>query len=434
MNTDARYHLPSRKETVQGACLFLLCSLAMAPAGAQRTSADSLAERLRQAEAAIAALQTQVAEQAQGGARTRSGARIEFTGRVMVKAFGNSRRVNNVDNPQFVLVDADPAAVGIARRGMGMSIRESRLGLRVDGPTVLGAGFVGDVDVDFHGGQQPSSGGRTFPLARLRTARAMLRWSGAHVLIGQESPLISGLNPVSVGDVGTPSFATAGNLWLWLPQVRGGIQTAGRFRLGIQGAVLAPTSGDPAGAFETDLDLAERAQRPFLQARGSVTWGDEELTREIGCGVHEGQLIAPVATDPDRRSRAIACDARVPIVDQFEVRGEYFRGDVLRGLGGGGIGQNFVTTAAGSAPLRSVGGWAQINTRFVPQLRIGAGFGTDNPNDAATRFRNDAMSAHIMVQPAGLLFVGLEGRRLRTTYAAGRYTNDHVTVAAGFEF
>lgn len=414
--------------------MFLAWSLSVSSAGAQRTNADSLAERLRQAEAAIAALQTQVAEQAQGGARTRSGMRIEFTGRVMVKTFGNSRRVNNVDNPQFVLIDPDPGAVGVARRGTGMSIRESRLGLRVDAPEVLGASFAGDVDMDFHGGQQPSAGGRTFPLARLRTARALLRWSAAHLLIGQESPLISGLNPVSLGDVGTPSFATAGNLWLWLPQVRGGVETRGRLRFGLQGAVLAPTSGDPAGAFETDADLAERSLRPFLQARGAVTWGEDDLTREIGCGVHEGLLMAVVATDPERRSRAIACDARIPIIEQVEVRGEYFRGEVLRGLGGGGIGQNFVTGTAGSAALRSEGGWVQVNTRFIPQLRVGAGFGSDDPDDRATRFRNDAMSAHVVLQPAGPLFFGIEGRRLRTTYARGPYVNDYVTLAAGFEF
>src|SRR5688572_29311755 len=397
MKTVPRDHLPSRK-TARTASLFLLCVLTVAPLHAQRTAADSLAERLRQAEAAIAALQTQVAEQAQGSARTRSGMRIELTGRVMVKAFGNSRRVNNVDNPQFVLIDPDPATPGIARRGIGMSIRESRLGLRVDASEVLGAAFSGDVDMDFHGGQQPSSGGRTFPLARLRTARAILRWPGMHLLVGQESPLISGLNPATLGDVGTPTFATAGNLWLWLPQVRAGIQTTGKWRIGLQGAVLAPTSGDPAASFETDFDLAERSSRPFLQARASASMGESELTREIGCGLHEGRLIV-VSSVPERRSRAVGCDLRIEFVEQFEIRGEYFRGEVLRGLGGGGIGQNFVTSMVGIDPLAAVGGWAQAIARPLPQLRLGAGFGIDDPDNLASRHRNDAIAAHVIVQP-----------------------------------
>jgi hypothetical protein len=402
------------------------------PLQAQRTAADSLAERLRQAEAAIAALQARVAGQAEAAARTRSGMHIELTGRVMVKMFGNSRRVNNVDNPQFVLTDPDPSATGIARRGAGMSIRESRLGLRVDASDVLGASFSGDVDMDFHGGQQPSSGGRTFPLARLRTARGILRWPRAQLLVGQESPLVGGLNPVTLGDVGTPTFATAGNLWLWLPQLRVGVETAGRWRIGIQGAVLAATSGDPAAPFETDFDLAERSSRPYLQLRASLG-ADAEPGREIGCGIHEGTLLV-AGSEPKRRSRAVVCDARVSIVEQLEVRGEYFRGQVLRGLGGGGIGQNFATTGVGTAPLATVGGWAQTVIRPFAQLRLAVGFGTDNPDNVASRHRNDAIAAHVMLQPAGPMFFGVEGRRVRTNYVNGRYTNDYVTLATGFEF
>ena len=426
MNTDARQHPPSRK-TTRLAALFLIWVAAGAPLQAQRTAADSLAERLRQAEAAIAALQTQVAEQAQAGTRSRSGARLEFSGRVMVKAFGNSRRVNNVDNPQFVLVDPDPAGT-VPRRGVGMAIRESRLGLRVDVADVLGGAFTGDVDADFYGGQLPSSGGRTFPLARLRTARGIVRWSGAELLVGQESPLVSGLNPATLSAVGTPAFATAGNLWLWLPQVRVGVSSQGRVRFGVQAAVLAPTSGDAAAAFDTDYDLAERTQRPFLQARASARFGEAELTRDVGCGLHQGWLMSG-ATRVE--SRAFACDALLPVTGQLELRGEYYTGQALRGLGGGGIGQNF--TAAATA-LETTGGWAQLNARLGALAQTGFGCGVDHPETTATRRRNDSCAAHLTVRPNGPLFFGAELRRIRTAYSASRYTSDNVTLAAGFEF
>jgi hypothetical protein len=424
MKTDPRDHLPSRKTTAF-AGLFLICTLA-APAQAQRTAADSLAERLRQAEAAIAALQTQVSEQAQGGARSRSGARLEFTGRVMVKAFGNNRRVNNVDNPQFVLVDPDPAS-GVPSRGIGMAIRESRLGLRVHVPEVMGGTFVGGVDADFYGGQQPSSGGRTFPLARLRTAMGIVRWSNAELLVGQESPLVSGVNPQTLSAVGTPAFATAGNLWLWLPQVRVGASTRGAVRFGVQGAVLAPTSGDAVALFDTDYDLAERTSRPFVQLRASARWGDGDMTRDIGCGVHEGWLMAGTTRI---NSRAVACDALLPITDRLELRGEYFAGEALRGLGGGGIGQNFTGANRG---LETAGGWAQLNARLALS-QLGIGCGVDHPDAQATRRRNESCAAHVTVRPAGPLFFGAEARRIRTGYASSRYINDHVTLAAGFEF
>src|SRR5205085_11660220 len=135
---------------------------------------------------------------------------------------GNSRRVNNVDNPQFVLPDTT-ATVPV--RGIGMSIRQTRLGIGLRTTPVMHGAFTGDLDVDFYGGQLPSSGGRTFPLVRMRTARAIVRWANAELLIGQESPLVSDLNPQTLSAVGAPAFATAGNLWLWLPQVRVGAWT-----------------------------------------------------------------------------------------------------------------------------------------------------------------------------------------------------------------
>jgi hypothetical protein len=265
---------------------------------------------------------------------------------------------------------------------------------------------------------------------RLRTARGFVRWSHAELMLGQESPLISAVNPVTPAAIGTPEFAAAGNLWLWLPQLRVGVSSGGAVRFGAQAAVLAPTSGDAAAGFDTDYDLAERSQRPFVEARVSAKWGgpgDGELQREIGCGIHQGWLV-PVATRVD--SRAIACDATLPVVEWLEVRGELFSGKGLRGLGGGGIGQNFTAT---NDALESAGGWAQVNLRPTFALRLGAGCGVDHPDAQATRRRNDACSAYLL-RSFGPVFFGGELRRLRTEYASGRFTNDHVTLAGGFEF
>lgn len=424
VNTDAPVRGTSRK--IARRLAWVLAAMVIArSAAAQGTTADSLAERLRRAEAAIAALQVQIAEQAQSAVQARSRARMELTGRVMVSGFGNSRRVNNVDNPQFVRADTTP---GVPVRGVGMAIRQTRLGLAVSVADVMGGSFDGDLDVDFYGGQQPSSGGRTFPLLRLRTARGFVRWSNAELMIGQESPLISGVNPVTPAAIGTPDFAAAGNLWLWLPQIRFGVENAGRVRFGLQAAVLAPTSGDAVAAFDTDYDLAERSQRPFLQTRVRAKWGEGETTREVGCGVHQGWLV-PAAARVE--SRAVACDAVLPVTELLELRGEFFSGQGLRGLGGGGIGQNFTTL---NEPLRSKGGWAQINVRPSAGFRFGAGCGVDHPDAGATRRRNDVCATYAMLRPTGPLFFGAELRRLRTGYSSARYTNDHVTLAAGFEF
>src|ERR1051325_3315107 len=189
LNTDVGEHHPSSK-TLRTLILFLVSASWVTPAHAQRTQADSLAERLRRAEAAIEQLQTQIAEQAQSGVKSRSGAHVELSGRVAVNAFGNSRRVNNVDDPQFVTPDPAPPT---PMRGVGMAIRQTRLGVAVNNVQFMGGDFTGDVAADFFGGQQPSSGGRTFPLLRLRTARGIVRWQSADLLIGQGGPLGGGL-------------------------------------------------------------------------------------------------------------------------------------------------------------------------------------------------------------------------------------------------
>jgi hypothetical protein len=423
LNTVAAERHQSRN--IAGARVLLTALLLARLAGAQETSPDSLAARLRRAEAAIAVLQQQIGEQAETGAKATSGMHLEFTGRVMVGGFGNSRRVNNVDNPQFVRPDTTP---GVPVRGLGMAIRQTRLGLAIRAPEVLGGAFTGDVDVDFYGGQQASSGGRTFPLVRLRTARGIVRWTHTQLMVGQESPLISGVNPVTPAAIGTPEFAAAGNLWLWLPQVRLGVERGGGVRLGVTGAVLAPTSGDAVAAFDTDYDLAERSQRPYLQARVYARWSAGEQLREIGCGVHQGWLV-PAATRVD--SRAFACDAQLPVNEWVELRGEFFSGEGIRGLGGGGIGQNFTSS---NLPLKSKGGWAQVNVRPTFGTRVGGGCGADHPDAFSVRRRNDSCSTYAILRPSGPLFFGAELRRLRTGYANGRFTNDHVTLAAGFEF
>src|SRR6266446_10038981 len=109
---------------------------------------------------------------------------IEVTGLVLVNGFFTNARVNNSDVPQFA--DSLPSASAI-----GGTIRQTRLGLLVTDPDVLRGSFSGEVDVDFYGGQQPSSGGRTFPLLRLRRAVGIVSWGHAQVLFGQESPLVA---------------------------------------------------------------------------------------------------------------------------------------------------------------------------------------------------------------------------------------------------
>lgn len=435
------------------------------------TVRDSLAARLARAEEAIALLRQQL--EAQGATATQTGSRAHFdiTGRVLLNGFSNSRRVNNVDVPQFVRPDTVP---GVQNGALGGALRQTTVGATVFVPRVLGARFTGDLNVDFYGGQQASPGGRNFPNLRLRNARGVLRWRDAEVLVGQEVPMVAAIEPVSVAAVGVAEFGTAGNLWIWLPQVRltleravtrggprlgngatglGRDADAGALRVGVQGSVLAPNNGDNVGQFDTGADAAEKSRRPFLEGRVRARWGEEERAGEVGVGYHRGWIADP--TGPPRSplvlSEASVVNALVPFGGagpvRFDLRGEAFTGQALRGLGGGGIAQTFAVVGTspalgGGVPsqaLRTRGGWGQANVRYLELLTLGAGFGVDAPRNAPAasatfRLRNSVFETHAIARPEGPILVGLTYRRTRTSYLAGPLVNDHVNLALGYEF
>ena len=423
----------ARRSSILAAGAFAALAFGSTAARAQdstKIKLDSMAARIERDEEQLKLLQQMLAAESDGKVTTRSRMSLEFHGLVLVTGFSNSRRVNNVDDPQFVRPDT---ASGLPQGGAGMAIRQTTLGLAVNAPQVFGGAFHGDLDVDFFGGQQPSTGGRTFPLLRLRTARAMVKWTYGEFMIGQDAPLIAALNPVSLAAVGTPDFAGAGNLWLWLPQIRAGLETGGKISIGIQGAVLAPTSGDPANAFDTDNDVAEHSSRPYLQGRLHVRWGADDMAGDIGVGVHQGWFAAK--GDSLLTSSAVAVDVLLPLARWFEIRGEAYRGQALKGLGGGGIGQGL---GLNGVPVHTTGGWAQVNFKPSARLLFGAGYGMDDPRDSdlapGSRLKNAVREAHIHLRPGGPFVFGFEYRRLETTYSTGVLANDHINISAGIEF
>lgn len=389
---------------------------------------DSLAERLRRAEEAIALLREQVATEAASKVQAASRVRLDLFGRVLMNGYSNSGRVNNVDVPVFVAPDTGTRPEG----GLGATVRQTSFGIALAVERVLGGRFEGELHTDFYGGQQPSSGGRRFPLLRIRTAQGTLRWERAELLVGQADPLVAGVNPVSTASFGTPEFVAAGNLWLWLPQIRGTWILFAPAGLALQGAVLAPTSGDAVAAFDTDFDAAEDTGRPFLQGRLRAQWGSEEARGEIGVGVHRGWLRRPNGSIAP--SEAVAFDAVIPLGAIVELRGELYTGRALRGLGGGGISQSLTTAGA---PVRDRGGWAQLEVTPRVWWSMGGGCGIGDPKDEglpAGRLRNRACEAHVTARPDGPLLVSLGWRGHQTTYTSGPVRNTHFNVAAGFEF
>src|SRR5215510_9878352 len=299
---------------------------------------------------------------------------VEFSGLVLINGFFTNARMNNSDVPQLAEADTN----GVA--GSGGTIRQTRLGVFVTDPAVLGGSFTGELDVDFFGGQEPSSGDRTFPLLRVRRAVGTLQWSRAQLLFGQEGPLVAERSPRSLASVGFPDFAGAGNLWLWVPQVRLTGEFGKTLRLALQGAVLAPGTGSPQSSFTTQPDSAERSGRPSLESRVRLSWGPTDDPNEVGIGGHIGWFLGNDTLSGDTLlvSQAVTADGRFKF-GIAELVGEAFAGKALAGLGGGGIGQN---TGAAGVPVQTKGGWGQLNLRPTSEWIFGGGCGIDDTDDA----------------------------------------------------
>lgn len=358
---------------------------------------------------------------------------VSFSATVLMNGFYTSDKTNNSDLPQFAV--RQDASDSFPSEGVGATLRQTRVQARAFAAGVLGGDFTALVDVDFFGGQQPSNGGRTFPLLRIRRAWARMNWDRIRVMAGQEAPPIVELNPSSLASVGLSSLSSSGNLWLWIPQIRvtGDLNGGEKARVYIEGAILAPTGYTAQGPFVTQPDRAEQSKRPYLQSRIGVRWGQSGAPGEFSVGGHLGWLST--TGDSLLDSRAAAVMLQLPLGKVLEIRGEAFTGKAIAGLGGGAIGQNL---GLNGMPVRTKGGWGQLLIKPTPEWELGGGYGIDDPKDAdldptTARLKNQTFEGHIHWRPSPLI-LGIEYRHINTTYAAGKATAGHLNLALGAEF
>lgn len=414
---------------------------------------DSLRARLERAERMLEMLRVQIADAVESKVEPRSGFKVDLSGLVVVNGFYTSANVNNTDIPTVVR-PPDTANV-LPARALGAAARQSRIGLSVTAPGVLNGEFNGELEISFFGGHLAN--GRFLPLLSIRRLRGELRWSNVWLMFGQESPPISDVDPSSLAAMELPGFTQSGNLWYWMPQLVLGAETNGAVRFGLEGALVAPMSG-PAQpqSIVTQPNDAERSGKPFVQGRLITRWGDPSLDGgELSIGGHYGWIATGASSEAI--SKALAVGARFFATQWVEIRAEGFTGQVLGTLGGGGIGQNF---GPNGQPVRSNGGWAQMNLLPTPTWEFGGGIGMDDPNDAdlssgstggtggyvggGTAYEygggvirsNLSWETHLIWRPHPVIF-GLEFKRIRTVFGdsnVGIQTANHVNLAMGFEF
>jgi hypothetical protein len=414
-------------------------------------SLDSLAARLARTEEALKLLREQLATESASQVRLRSRAQLELSARLVMNSFRAVGNLQGAESPVFASPDRarDPEHGSAGRSSLGVSFRQTLIGATATVDSVLGGTLAADIEFDFFA-RATDATPPLFPEPRLRTARVFLTRPKTDIMLGTETPLISDLNPISSAGVGIPVFATAGNLWNWLPQLRVTREVWSRegaraISVALQGALLAPYANERHLANPTGPDAAALTGRPALESRVRLRWGSEHDVvaaqgvhtkgGEIGIGVHSGALR--VAGDSTLNSWAVSTDLRVPLGARVELRGEGYRGHLIRGLGGGAIGQNFGTlgtTNQPGVPLTDTAGWLQLNAQLSPTVIAGGGCGTDRVHEtSADRRRNTACALHTQWRPTQPLFVSFEWREFRTRFASGLASGRQLNLGLGIE-
>jgi hypothetical protein len=364
-------------------------------------------------------------------------------GIVYFNLFSNDNAANNADVPLWAV--AGPGNVSATGR-------QSRFGFRVGGATFRSAAVSAVVEADFFGGYPAVGIGDNMGVVRLRLANARLDWKRASLVAGQDWMVFAPANPVSLAAAGIPLLAAAGNPWARLPQIRGEWRTGHGL---LQGAILAPSTGDFSSAFFYQPGSGALSERPFVQGRAAWTatsFGGVKKPATLAVSAHYGKSRVLTPIDRTVDSRGLAAEWSAPLGRRVTIAGEAFAGRNLAAFQAGvfqGINAEAATIGSagpvldGPRSIRTRGGWTQIVGTLTPTISLNGAWGIDDPHDedfaAVTpreaRVRNTALSVGVQHKASAQITWGVEYRHIDTSFLiAGQKTDNHVNLAVTFGF
>jgi hypothetical protein len=431
-----------------------------------RREADALRLKLQALDAQLAALKgdnaridavsqeqdlldAKVEEHEQTKVASGSRYRVRLSGLVLVNVLGTHGSVDNLDLPLV----AESRAAGLSNGAFSASVRQSFLNVEVFGARIAGANTVGDLSLDFFGGFPITAEGVTAPLVRLRTARVSLDWQHATLVAGQDVPFFSPRSPTSLASTAYPALSSAGNLWVWTPQVRLERRVAlnERSTFSAQVGILDPLTGEPpAQEYNRIATAGERTGVPAAAVRAGFQRAAGERTIDLGAATYYArQSWIAGSTIP---SWAVAGDWDVPLGAWFAVSGEVYRGEALGGFGGGAsvpvLFDGPPATLRHVVPVRASGGWVQLKATPRPRLELNGAFGVDSPSRGrllqlvpvtilapASVNRNASAFVNTIFQARSNFVISVEYRRLWTTGLDDvMHRAHHVTFSTGIGF
>ena len=392
-------------------------------------NSSSLEERVQKLEESTSLIGSKIDEQYQTKVETASKYRARLHGIVLMNAFRNSGRADNLDFPDY----AEPVPLGSPHATIGASLRQSEIGFEIFGPTVAGARTSADVQLDFSGGFPATGNGVNFGLVRLQTGAVRFDWEHTSVVAGQDSLFISPLSPTSFASLATPAFGLAGNLWGWTPQLR----VEHRFSISdqqtvtLQAGILDNLDWEfPSNSFYRSPTAGELSGQPAYALR--TAWSRPVQGHPLRFGVAGYYGRQDWRWDRYVDSWAGMADWQIPILSRLNLSGEFYRGRGIGGLGGG-IGTSILYGGDPKFPfspirgLNAAGGWTQLKFQATSRIEFNGviaednafagdvrGFATEQNNFGRILGRNRGALGNVIFRPRSDLILAAEFRRLRT--------------------
>ena len=368
--------------------------------------------------------QRRIEEQAQSKVEASQKFPIRLAGMALFNAFADSKQNGGADYP----VVAAPPSAGHA----GATIRQSILGLEFRGPQTLWGGHVhGSVYMDFFSGTPPLN-----QTMRLRTGSIELNWATRSVMAGVEKPIFNPREPSSLAQVGVSPLTGAGNLWIWLPQVRLEQDFSWTGQTGFRGQLGAVQTRE-AGPYAGSIQPANvEGSRPGLEGRVEFyhKFGEERRV-EIAPGFHASTTHASGFSVP---SQLFSLDWFVNPLRWFEFTGAFYHGQNVASLGAG-YRQGFGLYQNEADAVHSQGGWSQFTFHLMRRLDLHllSGQQDDRNSDLITGSigKNLFFGGNLYFRLAPNLILSPEISQVRTVYIGqGTRLNNHYDLALGYFF
>jgi hypothetical protein len=367
-----------------------------------------------------------IEEQAQTKVEASQRFPLSLTGMALVNTFLNSRQNGGSDYPT-----AASTTEGSDRAGATM--RQTVLGLVYHGPQAfLGGNVHGAVYMDFYQGAAPLQ-----EWIRLRTGTIQVDWATRSIMAGIDKPIFNPREPDSLAQVGVSPLTGAGNLWLWLPQLRLEQDFSLGARSGLRARLGAVETHEVNPYAQATATGKIEAVRPGLEGRlEGYHKLDDDRRLELSVGFHASTTHAGGFSIP---SNLVSLDWFMNPWRRVEFSGAFFSGQNVANLGTGAVNQGYSLYGNYAEAIRSQGGWGQFTIHTVRRLDFHLFSGQQDYDAGDLRpgsvGRNLMFGGNLFFRVAPNVLVGPEISQLRSFYLGlGTRINNHYDMAFAYLF